>query len=154
VLQGSIASAQSTRRGGGKDSNLCGWQAFTFTFTVDWPVSLVVGRPQLLQYQLLFKHLFTLKYWERQLNGVWLQLQQTRRLPRWASLGVLLQGPPTPSNSTPCLQGVVYQVRNRSPPTMPYQGTPSTSCTAQSSLACSDACLASHGRPLHFARHI
>jgi hypothetical protein len=93
VPQGSIASAQGTRRGGDRAVNLNGWQAFMFTFTVDWPVSLVVGRPQLLQYQLLFKHLFTLKYWERQLNGVWLQLQQTRRLPRLATLAesVLVQ---------------------------------------------------------------
>jgi gamma-tubulin complex component 2 len=63
-----------------RDNTKPGWQLLLFTFTLEWPVSLVVSRRQLLQYQLLFKHLFVLKYVERQLTCVWADLQQARRL--------------------------------------------------------------------------
>ena len=41
-----------------------------------------VGSEELLQYQLLFKHMWGLKRVERQLEATWLLLQGTKRLPR------------------------------------------------------------------------
>jgi gamma-tubulin complex component 2 len=45
------------------------WQQLLLTVEVGWPVSLVVGRRQLLQYQALFKLLFSLRHAERALLG-------------------------------------------------------------------------------------
>ncbi|GBF91900.1 gamma-tubulin complex component [Raphidocelis subcapitata] len=58
------------------------WQVLLLDLKVDWPVSLVVSRRQMLQYQVIFKHLFQLKFAERQLNTVWAALQPTRGLSR------------------------------------------------------------------------
>lgn len=57
-----------------------GRDAFMLKFSVDWPLSLVVGSGALAQYQLMFKHLFLLKYIERDLAAAWQTLQPTRRL--------------------------------------------------------------------------
>jgi gamma-tubulin complex component 2 len=45
------------------------WQQLLLTVEVGWPVSLVVGRRQLAQYQALFKLLFALRHAERALLG-------------------------------------------------------------------------------------
>lgn len=52
---------------------------------VEWPLSIVVSQQALAQYQLIFRHLFELKYVEQQLNSVWQILQSTRRLYRSAN---------------------------------------------------------------------
>lgn len=49
---------------------------------VEWPLSIVVSQQAMAQYQLIFRHLFELKYVEQQLNSVWQILQSTRRLYR------------------------------------------------------------------------
>lgn len=49
---------------------------------VEWPLSIVVSQQSMAQYQLIFRHLFELKYVEQQLNSVWQTLQSTRRLYR------------------------------------------------------------------------
>lgn len=51
-------------------------------FQVEWPLSIVVSQQAMAQYQLIFRHLFELKYVEQQLNSVWQILQSTRRLYR------------------------------------------------------------------------
>ena len=51
---------------------------------IEWPLSIVISQQAMTQYQLIFRHLFELKYVERQLNGVWQVLQATRGLFRWA----------------------------------------------------------------------
>ena len=45
-------------------------------------MSIVVSQQAMAQYQLIFRHLFELKYVEQQLNSVWQILQSTRRLYR------------------------------------------------------------------------
>ena len=66
------------------------------------------------QYQLIFRHLFELKYVERQLNGVWQVLQATRGLFRW---GVM---------NSPCFLPCYFS------------GTLRCKCTVWYQLQCSD----------------
>ena len=56
------------------------WQVLLLDVRPGWPLGLVVPRRQLLQYQALSKHLFLLKFAERQLGAVWAALQPTRAL--------------------------------------------------------------------------
>ena len=51
---------------------------------IEWPLSIVISQQAMTQYQLIFRHLFELKYVERQLVGVWQLLQPTRGLFRYA----------------------------------------------------------------------
>ena len=51
---------------------------------VDWPLSIVIGRRSVQQYQLAFRHLAELKWAERDLTGVWQVYQATRALYRYA----------------------------------------------------------------------
>ncbi|KAG2498904.1 hypothetical protein HYH03_003095 [Edaphochlamys debaryana] len=67
---------------GPRDQDLPGWELFLPTLKVPWPATLVVGGEELLQYQLLFKHLWALKRAERQLEATWTLLQGTKRLGR------------------------------------------------------------------------
>ncbi|EFJ45468.1 gamma tubulin interacting protein [Volvox carteri f. nagariensis] len=67
---------------GPRDQDLPGWELFLPTLKLDWPATLVVGGEELLQYQLLFKHLWGLKRAERQLEATWLMLQGTKRVER------------------------------------------------------------------------
>ena len=53
------------------DMNLSGLEAFSFDYTVQWPLSLVINRMVLTRYQMLFRHLFYSKYVERQLSAIW-----------------------------------------------------------------------------------
>eukprot|EP00004_Rigifila_ramosa_P026016 TRINITY_DN7930_c0_g1_i1.p1 TRINITY_DN7930_c0_g1~~TRINITY_DN7930_c0_g1_i1.p1 ORF type:complete len:922 (+),score=173.42 TRINITY_DN7930_c0_g1_i1:178-2766(+) len=52
-------------------SAISGLDAFVFECEVGWPVSLVVSRNCLTKYQLIFRHLFHLKYVERKLCATW-----------------------------------------------------------------------------------
>ncbi|KAF6021141.1 TUBGCP2 [Bugula neritina] len=53
------------------DLNLSGLEAFSFSCTVQWPLSLVFNKKVLFRYQMLFRHLFYMKHVERLLNAVW-----------------------------------------------------------------------------------
>jgi gamma-tubulin complex component 2 len=53
------------------DMNLSGLEAFSFDYTVQWPLSLVISKMVLTRYQMLFRHLFYSKYVERQLSAIW-----------------------------------------------------------------------------------
>lgn len=46
---------------------------------VEWPLSIVISQQALMRYQLLFRHLFELKWAERDLSAVW-QIYQTTRM--------------------------------------------------------------------------
>lgn len=59
------------------------------TYRVDWPLSVVISEQSLTQYQLVFRHLFELKYVERELNTAWRVYQTTKALPRYAVLMML-----------------------------------------------------------------
>lgn len=60
--------------------DLKGFQVFTLSYRVDWPMTLVVAPKHMQQYQLLFRHMFLLKKLERDLGKVWQTLQISRRL--------------------------------------------------------------------------
>jgi len=62
-------------------SRVPGLDAFTFEFSVEWPLSIVISRHALVKYQLLFRHLFHCKHVERQLSGAWLSQQAVKELP-------------------------------------------------------------------------
>uniref|UniRef100_A0A8C4NDF2 Gamma-tubulin complex component n=2 Tax=Eptatretus burgeri TaxID=7764 RepID=A0A8C4NDF2_EPTBU len=51
---------------------LSGIEAFSFDYTVMWPLSLIISRKSLTRYQMIFRHLFYCKYVERQLCNLWL----------------------------------------------------------------------------------
>ena len=57
-----------------------------FSSQVEWPMSIVVSKMAMLQYQLIFRHLFELKHVERQLNAAWQLYQTTRGLYRQVQL--------------------------------------------------------------------
>lgn len=66
-----------------------GREAFLLTYRVDWPLSVVISEQSLSQYQLVFRHLFELKYVERELNTAWRVYQTTKTLPRYVVHKVL-----------------------------------------------------------------
>ena len=69
----------------GKQTLKPGW-----CLQIEWPLSIVISQQAMTQYQLIFRHLFELKYVERQLNGVWQVLQATRGLFRWGAFNSLI----------------------------------------------------------------
>jgi gamma-tubulin complex component 2 len=60
--------------------NYKGLEKFVLDYSVKWPLSLVVSRNALTNYQLVFRHLFFCKYVERQLCQAWLLHQSTKEL--------------------------------------------------------------------------
>ena len=62
------------------DMNLKGLEAFSFDYTVQWPLSLVINRMVLTQYQMLFRHLFYSKYVERNLSATWTSCKSSKML--------------------------------------------------------------------------
>ena len=53
------------------DHPLKGFEALSFNYKVEWPLSLILNQRNLACYQMLFRHLFYCKYLERQLGFVW-----------------------------------------------------------------------------------
>ena len=51
--------------------DLTGLEAFAFGYEVQWPISLVLNRKSLAQYQMLLRHLFFCKHVERLICNVW-----------------------------------------------------------------------------------
>lgn len=49
-----------------------GYEGFSFSYEVQWPISLVLNSRAIICYQLIFRHLFFCKHVERQLCKVWL----------------------------------------------------------------------------------
>eukprot|EP00878_Enallax_costatus_P017723 GHUV01018620.1.p1 GENE.GHUV01018620.1~~GHUV01018620.1.p1 ORF type:complete len:416 (+),score=150.65 GHUV01018620.1:1476-2723(+) len=50
------------------------------TVKLSWPLTLVVSKRQLLHYQVIFKHLLSLKWAERDLGQLWQVIRSTKRL--------------------------------------------------------------------------
>ncbi|XP_034097807.1 gamma-tubulin complex component 2 homolog [Drosophila albomicans] len=67
--------------------DLTGMECFAFTYEVKWPVSLVLNKMAIGQYQILFRQLFYCKHVERQLCKVWKENSKTKKFsPRAAWL--------------------------------------------------------------------
>lgn len=58
---------------GSENLSLCGLECFSFGYSVEWPVSIVLNQWVLSQYQMLFRLLFYCKHVERQLCKVWIE---------------------------------------------------------------------------------
>lgn len=67
-------------------------EAFMLCYSVSWPLSIVAPEGCLAQYQMVFRHLFELKWVERELNRVWRLHQQTRALANTQSRLLLRRG--------------------------------------------------------------
>jgi len=65
-----------------KDSKLSGFGCFTLDYKAQWPVSLILSRKALNQYQLLFRLLFYCKRIRKNLDGAWLWHQSMKELPQ------------------------------------------------------------------------
>lgn len=59
---------------------LKGLEAFTLSYQVRWPVTLVLSKKTLTKYELIFRHLFACKHVERMLCGCWVNHQSTKEL--------------------------------------------------------------------------
>lgn len=59
---------------------IVGFEAFSFDYKVEWPLSLVIGKQAVAKYQLIFRHLFFCKHVERLLCRAWAQHQSTKQL--------------------------------------------------------------------------
>lgn len=55
------------------DSNITGFQALVFDYSMPFPLSLVVSRVTLTRYQLLFRYLLSLRHLETSLVDCWLE---------------------------------------------------------------------------------
>ena len=61
---------------GGADKGLTGVEAFMLDFyKMPFPLSLILSRSTIRNYQLMFRHLFFAKHVERRLVGTWLDHQ-------------------------------------------------------------------------------
>ncbi|GMH34412.1 hypothetical protein BSKO_02246 [Bryopsis sp. KO-2023] len=63
-----------------RSADVTGFDVFTMSYRVDWPLTLIAPVRQMLRYQLLFKHLFSLKRVERELGKAWHVLQMSKRI--------------------------------------------------------------------------
>ncbi|KAK9474296.1 Spc98 family-domain-containing protein [Dipodascopsis tothii] len=87
------ALGQQTRSDAADDKKaITGIQALQLDFAIPFPLSLVVSRKTMLRYQLLFRHLVSLKYIEQLLGHAWLEhakavgwthRSRDKRLQRW-----------------------------------------------------------------------
>ncbi|XP_059482837.1 gamma-tubulin complex component 2-like isoform X1 [Neocloeon triangulifer] len=62
-----------------EDKELSGYESFAFSADVKWPVSLVINSHDHSRYQMIFRHLFFIKYVERSLCQVWNSNKVARR---------------------------------------------------------------------------
>lgn len=56
-----------------------GFETFTLDFQVDFPVSLIISKKSITKYQLIFRHLFYLKFLERNLSQTWARSQSLKK---------------------------------------------------------------------------
>eukprot|EP00814_Leptocylindrus_danicus_P018783 CAMPEP_0116025846 /NCGR_PEP_ID=MMETSP0321-20121206/13383_1 /TAXON_ID=163516 /ORGANISM="Leptocylindrus danicus var. danicus, Strain B650" /LENGTH=1111 /DNA_ID=CAMNT_0003498301 /DNA_START=289 /DNA_END=3624 /DNA_ORIENTATION=- len=71
----------------GSKQSLTGIEAFMLDYKVEWPLSLVISRKAIINYQLLFRHLFFCKHVERRLFSTWLDHQTIKELKLRGELG-------------------------------------------------------------------
>ncbi|CCG83482.1 putative Spindle pole body component [Taphrina deformans PYCC 5710] len=55
---------------------ISGYNAFQFDYTVPFPLSLVLNRKAIFRYQLIFRHLFSLRHTEGSLNDAWVEVSK------------------------------------------------------------------------------
>ncbi|THC97708.1 hypothetical protein EYZ11_002814 [Aspergillus tanneri] len=63
---------QAPQTHGEDDKNILGYEALELDYSVPFPLSLVISRKTVLRYQLIFRHLLSLRHLENQLVSCWL----------------------------------------------------------------------------------
>lgn len=66
--------------------HLLGYECLSLDYQVKWPLSLILSRRCLTRYQLIFRHLFSCKYVERELTIAWKDNKNTQRAPTKTTL--------------------------------------------------------------------
>ena len=59
--------------------NMTGLESVALDYEVKWPLSLVISRKVITNYQMIFRHLHYFKHVERYLNKVWLCFKHTKK---------------------------------------------------------------------------
>ncbi|KAF5340403.1 hypothetical protein D9611_007834 [Ephemerocybe angulata] len=67
------AAAEQQTTSGKRDKGMLAIDALTFDYTVKFPLSLVISRRNIVQYQLLFRFLLHLKHVEMSLSTMWIE---------------------------------------------------------------------------------
>lgn len=69
-----------------------GYDYFTLGYNVEWPLNLILTETNIIQYKLVFKHLFALRYTELELYKCWVTIQtlKSTNLPRSTAVLFLL----------------------------------------------------------------
>lgn len=74
-----------------------GFECLSLDYHVKWPLSLVLSRRCLTRYQLIFRHLFSCKYVEREIASAWKSNKNKQRAPTQITAGLVSSDndPPT-----------------------------------------------------------
>lgn len=90
--EAALEKYQAPQAGGDDDKDIVGFDALELDYSVPFPLSLVISRKTVLRYQLIFRHLLSLRHLETMLSSAWLDQSKTmgwrhrssdRRLEMW-----------------------------------------------------------------------
>lgn len=81
-------STPTSSLAGASRAGLTGHDAFSLTYTVDWPLNIVFSRKTMTKYRWLFRHLFLYKLAERDLCSAWGSHQETKALKNHPALAL------------------------------------------------------------------
>lgn len=90
--EAALEKYQAPQTGGDDDKDIVGFDALELDYSVPFPLSLVISRKTVLRYQLIFRHLLSLRHLETMLSSAWLDQSKTmgwrhrssdRRLEMW-----------------------------------------------------------------------
>ncbi|KAL4903666.1 hypothetical protein BDW74DRAFT_155942 [Aspergillus multicolor] len=70
--EAALEKYQAPQAGSDDDKDIVGFDALELDYTVPFPLSLVISRKTVLRYQLIFRHLLSLRHLESMLSSAWL----------------------------------------------------------------------------------
>lgn len=70
--EAALEKYQAPQVQGGDDKDIKGFDALELDYSVPFPLSLVISRKTVLRYQLIFRHLLSLRHLESMLSSAWL----------------------------------------------------------------------------------
>ncbi|KAL4964108.1 gamma-tubulin-complex subunit SPC97 [Aspergillus stella-maris] len=70
--EAALEKYQAPQAQGDDDKDIVGFDALELDYTVPFPLSLVISRKTVLRYQLIFRHLLSLRHLETMLSSAWL----------------------------------------------------------------------------------
>ncbi|KAL2788905.1 Spc98 family-domain-containing protein [Aspergillus keveii] len=90
--EATLEKYQAPQAAGDDDKDIIGFDALELDYSVPFPLSLVISRKTVLRYQLIFRHLLSLRHLETMLSSAWLDQSKVigwrhkssdRRLEMW-----------------------------------------------------------------------